>query len=119
MMAAQQQETGRTVAESGPLAIGDCLHFIWQKLNDLDTRFADFQEKSGRVNAHLASVDAHLASVDERLTSIDRRLEKTEETLSKVEKKVEHMIAWGSAAITIAGALFALYRLLETPIRWH
>jgi hypothetical protein len=85
-------------------AQGDFSPFVWQKLNDLDGRFADFCEKYGRVDA--------------RLQSIDERLKETESKLSGVRDDVRSAKVWITAAIAIAAALAGLYKLIGPHIAW-
>ena len=91
--------------EPNPSTHGDFSYFVWQKLNYLDGRFADFCEKYGRVEA--------------RLQSVDERLKETESRLSGVRDDVRSAKVWITAAIAIVAALAGLYKLIGPRITWN
>jgi hypothetical protein len=118
----EEVENPPSTPEPNPPAHNDFLPFVWQKLNDLDGRFADFCEKYGQVDARMESIDKRVESISEMLketeSKLSERIKETESKLSGVRDDVRSAKVWITAIIAIVAALVGLYKLIGPHIAW-
>ena len=93
--------------EPSPSTQNDFSPFVWQKLNDLDRRFADFCEKYGRSEA---AIEANTHAIEKLDAKLDSSIEKLDVKLDHVVEKlsgVTHKIYAASVVLAILLAIGA------------